>query len=60
MSWFELAALIGLLLAGVVVMLTALDARRDARADAAKANGNGKTSSLPGTESAADTSAIAK
>lgn len=26
----------------------------------AAANGNGKTSSLPGTESAADTSAIAK
>ena len=40
-----------------------LDAVREkvkARADAAKANGNGKTSSLPGTESAADTSAIAK
>lgn len=37
MSLFELAALIGLLLAGVVVMITALDARRDARAGAEEA-----------------------
>ena len=37
MSLFELAALIGLLLAGVVIVLTALDARRDARAGAEEA-----------------------